>query len=205
MATKHSLQRGLSLIEVLISIAILAGIAITFAPIIHTAATASKRVHETSAQREKFNTSSRLIRHLLTSTITYERNDSADGFTGSQLKMAFNTIGPTTGAPVRGELSINPANDSLLLTFYPIDGEMTVHQLMTGVRGATFSYFGDTDDAGSRSWRSQWINAEPPDLIRLTGAHSSDKAQAHFSFEVAPAGHAILNCRFDAVSRTCRN
>ena len=200
MKTAERTQTGFSLLEVLIAIAILAGVAMVLGPAISAAARASSRIHQGAAIEEDLRTARQFFNDIIQQEIILDGKSTGTVLTGEASSLTLTTLDPGNMSPVNVKLTLtNDAPGALVAKFTTAgNDEAQNYTLLSNVIGARFEFLENAQ------WREAWHDATPPALIRLTGMVALGKENRAFVFEAAPRGAAPLHCQFDPVSRRCR-
>lgn len=195
-ATKQ--QAGFSLLEVLIAIAILAGVAMALGPAISAAARASSRIHQGAAIEEDLRSARQFFSDIIAQQLVLDSAATAITSEGFDLKLT--TLDPGDMSPVAVKLTITRETPSrLVATFGDTDStNAQTYTLLSNISDARFEFL------KGAQWRGAWNEKTPPTLIRLTGVLGGARDDHAFIFEAAPQGSAPLHCQFDPVSRRCR-
>lgn len=204
MTGKRS-QAGYSLVEALIAVAILAGIAGALAPVTYTAIQAASRINSLAADAETSRVGGNALTGIFAAFINAETDESAAAFIGEPNKIKFNILADQQTGPRKVELRI--VDEKLLLT-PPINvAEKRIGANTTEVAIAdnalNFRYFGAIALDADPSWHSRWTEKTPPLLIELSFSEGNEEAAKSQSFVLT--NRAPLHCAFDQVSRQCRN
>lgn len=202
-------QNGFSLLEVLMAVAILAGLAMAFGPMLSAASHASARIHHEAAAAEDARVAKRVLHDILTQTIQVDLGDGRPSVFGDARRLTVTTLDAETMTPVSIELTISQGETrQLIARVSPLNAEGPGFEekqsfvIMRDLAQARFQYLA-TENSPPR-WRSRWRDEAPPALIRLSGANAVGAHEHAFLFEAAPKGVAPLVCAFDPVSRQCR-
>ena len=195
-------QHGFSLLEALIAIAVLAGLAMTFAPSISAASLAAARIHHDAAFEEDLRAIRGFLRENISQTVRLSAAGGKTLITGSPEHLSLTVIDSHTMELMDIHIAIDRAQSlTAHLVRHGAEAGRT-YVLLPEVYDARFRYRANTDSAPG--WRASWREEEPPALIRLSGALRYGNGEKRFAIETAPLGAAPLNCAFDPVSRQCR-
>lgn len=207
MSRTNKNARGFSVLEVLIAIAILAGIAMALAPAVGAAARASARIHEGAAARETLRTAGAFFRETVQQAISIGTDAPEYYFVGDATALQFPTVDAERADPVLIRFEIDGGSPQKLVVSGAWLGEEAgkpqTHVALDGIASGAFAFYGG-EEKEPASWRGEWNGALAPRLIRFSGVLKTARGDRPFSFEAAPASEALLNCRFDPVSRVCR-
>lgn len=202
MNAQSESQRGLSVLEVLIAIAILAGMAMALAPAVSASSRAASRIHESAATREALRTAGAFFRETVEQGIAIGTEAEEYWFVGDERSLTFPSVDSASADPVLIRLEVKA---STLTASGPWLGELNEAQpILDRLSTATFDYYGDQQDGSAPSWQPSWNAPNAPKLIRISGVLKGAREDRPFLFEAAPGSETFLNCRFDPVSRVCR-
>ncbi len=198
---RNSAQRGYSLLEALIAVAILAAIAAALAPALFASVRASGRIAVFASETEEERVARNLLKSLFDSAITLSATSEAPWFEGAQDRLKLAMLHAPADDPETAHLIIRSgvlyfasASDIAINA----DGDGTPEaMLFEGV--SRFRYYGAADEREEPAWRSSWDADAPPLLVRVEFMHASGAMDFHV------AARAPLNCVFDQVSRRCRS
>lgn len=201
-------QRGYSLVEALISVAILGGIAAALAPATYAAVRASTRVAASTNAAEAERASDEALAQLFARMMSPGSSSSNEAFVGAPQRVAFHILTDGERGPRRVELKIA---DDRLVFLDEIDRAAIAGNgegaraapavLIEGVR--RFRFYGATDADREASWSDRWRESEAPLLVAIerTTPPGREGAQSRAYFL---SSRAALSCAFDQVSRQCR-
>ena len=198
-------QSGFTLLEALIAIALLAGIAMALLPALNAASKASTRIRQSAAFGEDIKTTNDFFRDIIEGALWIDGSPDTAAIAGGSKAVTITTIDATTMAPVIVKLTITPGPAAELTAQFAFSDDQETnktHVLLSNLEGASFEYL--SPDAVNGRWTSEWDEKQPPKLIRLKGAFQKNNEQQSFLFEASPIGSAPLHCQFDSVSRRCR-
>lgn len=196
-------QKGYTLVEALIAVAILAAIAGALAPITLTAIKAAGRINAEARRAEIDRVGENALSEIFAAMIVPRTGDSATAFTGARDKIGLFILIDQEHGPRQVTLEIK---DGALLhappaqNFVGANGAGSV-QLAENV--ASFRYFGIAADSDEPEWRSIWEESDPPRLVEINYATSAKAPRRSRAF--ALSSRAPLHCAFDQVSRQCRD
>lgn len=197
-------QKGFSLLEALIAITILAGVAMALAPAISAAAKVSTRIQQGSLIEEELRTTRRFLRDVFAQNILVDSRERQTAFKGSAKKITITTIDSATMSPVPVAVVISGGNQQVLTVRLGSSSSDDAQQyiLIENLNNARFEFL------DSQSPNPQWMTIPPsgnlPDMVRLAGQILAGNESKEFAFEFSLPGKAPLHCQFDSVSRRCR-
>lgn len=198
-------QAGYSLVEALIAVAILAGIAGALAPVTYTAIRAAGRINSLADDAETRRVGANALSGVFGAFINTGSNDEAAAFTGEPNKIDLNILADQERGPQMVQLRIV---DKRLLLTPPIDAAEKQNgakraEVVIADNALSFRYFGAIASDAEPSWHARWKEKAPPLLIELSFRNDGDVSAKSQSFVLA--NRAPLHCAFDQVSRQCRN
>ena len=205
MMYRHT-EKGLTLPEVLISVAILAGIAAVIAPMISMATKASVAMETQAQGLETRRTSQEVLTHMAGTAIFADEQTPELNATGTSTRFRFGSLTPS-GNPAIVELIPTTDGTGLLLLILPLtasSGPSYESRLFDQSSSITFRYFGATTDRSPLTWHDVWNARKPPKLLHVSGQSLSDD-EPSLEFDLLFTGQAPIDCEFDPVSRLCRN
>lgn len=199
-----SQQRGFSLVEVLVAIAILAGLMTALAPTLNITARTASRIHENAQFEEDTRTTGRFLRDVISQTIWLNKEGDEAPIAGEARRLQITTLDPEAKSPMTISLTIEQGQPQTLTAQFAksdaIDDERYI--ILSNMSNARFQYLKLNE--GNAQWRNRWHDSAPPALIRFTGNIRYGDEERAFVFEVPPKSAAPLHCAFDPVSRQCR-
>jgi general secretion pathway protein J len=174
-------EQGLSLIELLLSLAIL-GVLIGFLAgglSMGRRAFAADRISETQAETDTaIQVVSNLIGTALPITVNTAGGSGAVAFSGGREKISF--VGLSEGRSLKGgpqKITLRRSGSDLVVEVaVPVSGTNegvaerppTRVVVLSGVRDINFQFFGGTNAAAVRNWRADWSNSDHlPDLVSI--------------------------------------
>ncbi len=209
LTTSQQRQKGVTLAEALISVAVLAFLAASLAPLIHGTVRATTRVEQASLDREQLRVSRVAITTAL-GNLVWPDPDTPPDFKGTQTSLQFSSYG---AGPVPRKYSLDIKNDQLTAGstgWLPKDKTKQSEILLKNVNQLQISYYGAKTSVKNRdalpSWHLTWQDPKPPLLLRLQGMMSvPGHAVEAFIMDIAITSRGPLTCPYDPVSRTCRS
>ena len=177
-ARRHSAQQGLTLIELLLSLAILAVLTGFLAGGLSMASRAFD-ADRVSALANETDAAIQALSGLLASALPVGASNGGQAasilFDGHQEAVAF--VGLSEGRSLRGgphSIVIRRTGGDLVVEVAAQRGAIGAEPpvarvvLLQGVRDIRFEYFGKANVAAASAWRTDWIRAERlPDLVSI--------------------------------------
>ncbi|MGE0408700.1 MAG: prepilin-type N-terminal cleavage/methylation domain-containing protein [Amphiplicatus sp.] len=188
---RESIQKGFSLIEALIAIAILASIAAALAPAIQSSLRVSTRIASFGEKSEEIRIGIDAIEEIFAAMMAPSSGNFANGFSGSPSSLEFTVLLDPMNGPQTVKLTIEK-NKLIYHAEPPV-------VLLTGV--GRFRYFGRVGDEAP-SWHSDWHELNAAEIVEIAGTPLDSSKTPPLAFHIAST--APLYCPFDPVSRTCR-
>lgn len=201
-------QRGFSLPEILVAVAILAGLMAALGPMLGAAARVASRLHLEAQYEEDARIARRFLQDVFSQSVWLDKDSSEAPITGDARQLQVTTLDPLTKSPMRVSLTIDRDETQRLMARFTAnskDGPPDTDEryvLLSNLSNARFAYM--TRQGDGRRWRDRWDDPAPPALIRFSGALQYGSQTRDFAFEASPDGAAPLHCAFDRVSRQCR-
>lgn len=196
--TRHC-QAGFTLTEALIAIAILAGIAAAMAPALQGITRVAARIHTETSDAEDHRITLQVLTRIINGALQLPDTE-ATTIKGRKSQFSIVSFGYNHNQPRNFQFRIEETDGvSDLLLAEPNTDHNSI-SLMTG-RRFTFSYFGRQTDEPKTKWHLRWQDQALPRLIRFEGFDLEGDA---IVFDIDLHAQAPLICRFDAVSRRCR-
>lgn len=211
--SKRCAQSGFTLTEVLIAMAILAGIAAAIAPALNGAFKASGRIHLAAAKTEDMRIFDQVMGRVFTGIVRVSIDEAETLFIGTPQNARFLSFGIDQADPSWIELSIDRDRRIMELRSHKAlearsqSRDKPAPVILVRDADIRFRYFGKADkakDAETATWHDSWRSDRPPYLVRMIiASDNSDTSSVKFDFVMQ--ARAPLNCRFDPVSRRCRD
>ncbi|MEM9423136.1 MAG: prepilin-type N-terminal cleavage/methylation domain-containing protein [Pseudomonadota bacterium] len=205
--TQPARQHGVTLVETLIAIAILAMIIATMAPILQMTLATTSRTQSSQGLAEEGRTAAQALRRAFGGMIVPKGTKGEVSFTGRRRELRFSSY-DSAGHIQKLHLftDYHPDNMSLVLSVNEEatsdEGETVV--LHDRLEDVSLAYYGAMADGAPLAWRNQWSATQLPRLIRLTVVRRvrGERREDVSYFHIPIAG--ALTCAFDPVSRQCR-
>ena len=210
-------QRGFTLIEVVVALAIVALIAVVLFQGLRFGQSAHEKVVDRGGASWQLFASQRLIRSLLESA--YPREPAANetvpayGLEGDREKLALLAAAPLAAGGVglqryeieprrneRGTMDVVVRWRSDLATAERAPEE----KLIEDVTAVQWSYQGH-DSVAEPAWVEQWHGQHLPRLVRLQVRFAADDPRVWPDLIVSPRITDDANCSFDVVAQRCRS
>lgn len=194
-------EAGFTLMESLIAVVILAGIAAVLVPAVRTAVRVEARTSSLVGGLETQATVEELMRDVLLRAYRPPRADAAGRLTGSPTSVRFLTLAVASDSPE--PVSIGLDADRLELSLQRLDGARRTAQtvlLADQVERIRFQYFGDAADGRGPGWHEAWDFEVPPRLIALDLLARDGSVQR---IEASIGGAGAFDCRFDSGQGIC--
>jgi general secretion pathway protein J len=176
-------QSGFTLLETLVAITVLALLMLGLTQGVHSGFAFWSAQSRRGAETAELDASARVLRSLLTGIPVRVAGGLAGGsapaalaFEGSADRLAFVGDLPTGfGDSRRADITLTRSGGSLVLAWLPHRHEQTSGatpqpsevQLIRGVDGLEFAYWGNAAGTGSAEWLAQWDGPALPQLIRI--------------------------------------
>jgi general secretion pathway protein J len=210
-------QRGLTLIEVVVALAIVALIAVVLFQALRFGQGAHEKVVDRGGSSWQLFASQRLVRSLLESAYPGEpaANETvpAYGLEGDRERVSLIAAAPLAAGGVgfqryeieprrneRGTMDVVVRWRSDLATAEPAPEET----LIEDVTGIQWSYQGN-DDVAQPAWVDRWHGQLLPRLVRLQVRFAADDPRVWPDLVMAPRITDDANCSFDVVAQRCRS
>lgn len=202
---RNSSERGLTLTEALVAVAILAALAAAIAPAVAGAIRSAARIARSSAESESLRETDALLRRLALGAVWPTAETRADVPEGDETSLRLLTFAQADGKPAIATLEITGGKlkISMAPSWAPEERVETI--LSTGLRDLRFRYYGRETKDAPVGWRTSWHAARPPLLISLVGTRQgADRSPRQIAIDALVGGQAPIVCEYDAVSRECR-
>ncbi|WP_417493250.1 type IV pilin protein [Maricaulis sp.] len=192
---------GFTLMEALIAVVILAGIAAVLVPAVSTAVRVEARASNLIVGLETQAGTEDLLRELLLRAHRPPRAASAGQLEGTPTSVSFLTLATAAGTPQPARLEFESGR--LELTLPRLEDRSRAPQgivLADELERARFRYFGDIEDGRGTVWHESWDHPAPPQLVGLD-LLSRDGSRNRIEARVGGAG--AFDCRFDSGQGIC--
>lgn len=215
-------QRGFTLLEVLVALALMAAISIGLVSSIHWSQEAQARTQQAQLRAEEIRTLRGFLLRTLQAAYPFDPEPSlghaVGPLSGDAVSLSF--TGPSSGGAsgtgwMRYELRIEREGDgsSRLLARWSVDpkGDSASSDrvgneevLAEGLQSLEWSYCVADEEGGAATWHDRWENSRRlPQQIRLQ-LHYADAPEEIVDLRVVPRITDDAQCAFDPVSETCR-
>jgi len=192
---------GFTLLEALIAVVILAGIAAVLVPAVSTAIRVEARASNLVADLETGAGAEDLLRELLLRAHRPPRAASAGQLEGTPTSVSFLTLAIAAGTPQLARLEYESGHLDLTLPRVELGPRVPQDILIADqLERARFQYFGDIGDGRGAVWHESWDQIQPPQLVALD-LLSSDGSRKRIEARVGGAGP--FDCRFDSGQGIC--
>lgn len=195
-------QRGYTLLEALISVGLLAGLAGALGPAVFGSMRVSTAILDQAEGQESLRALDEALTQIFTNAVLMSAGDNELFLQGDENTVRVASLaGDESRARV---FTLHIENGTLIGAIAPmLNGEAPKQSSELIPDGARrFSYYGRANTNAPLLWRDAWNDAAPPLLVRIELAAGEDNNSIVFDYR--PAGRAYLHCRFDPVSRRCR-
>lgn len=194
-------QRGVSLLEALIAVALLSGLTLLLAPAVAGAMRASNEVLSRAAARENHRIVSEALRQILQNAVIMDSAQAGLRIEGDKKSLHVVSLAGSSQARV---FTLKIEDSALIGQIAALsDRTRVLEETRILEAGAMqFSYFGRATPNAPLSWAATWKGALPPQIVRLETSNEGDKSTFH---DVHVAARGPLHCAFDTVSRRCRS
>lgn len=199
-------EAGLTLPEMLVSVAILAAIMAAVAPSLRGTTRATLALQSSATDAEELRQGHDILQRLADTAIWGEPSVPALHNDGVSDRYRFGTYDPQ-GYPAIARLETH-VGGGLSLSLARLEApETVIHEslLFPSMSDISIRYFGSVDERNPPAWHQSWRRAKPPQLVRVSGVAADQGQSREITFDIAMAGQAPLVCEFDPVSRLCRN
>ncbi len=196
-------QSGLTLPEMLISIAILAMIMAAITPLLRSTNESAERVKALAALSEDQRSARQILDYLTEGAILSEETDEPVKAKGSLRQFSFYGYDHQAWPSII-TLKPNLSNSGFNLIVERAHGApqpVYEAELLPHVSEVTFAYYGALIRNQDAKWQETWDLRRPPKLLRING----NSANGPFVMDLVMSGQVPLVCEYDPVSRICRN
>lgn len=203
MKSSGDSQRGYSLLEALIAVAILAALATALAPAIHAAVRASSRILAFGRNAEDNRIAQDALSGIFGGAVNFSNDLAKPSFVGDESKVTLVSITGVDAQPQRVELSISQGR--LYARLAPLDPNAPFSEpaILLSNDASAFSFYGRETSMAPPDWRGAWRAEQPPRLVRIERLNV-ENIDSEPALEFRVGAEAPLHCLFDPVSRRCR-
>lgn len=219
MTARNRASAGFTLIEMLVSLAVMGLLAGLLGAGLGSASILSQRAKATEASLDRVAAVQRLIRDRVERLSAVVRLDSADPIVDARGDAAeFRFFAPAAGGALdavrRYRLLREPSGALVLYSASALDDRVNLDAasligwdrtvLIDGVAEMTLGYFGTDPNTGGRRWQSFWQQqSQPPDLVRIRLRLAGPHAPAWPDLIVRPRATSNTACRIDSFTGRC--
>ena len=203
MSCARKRQRGVTLLEALIAVALLAALAATLAPPVHNTLRLSSTTLGAAKRNESLRIAENALTQVLSNAVIMDAGEAEFRIFGDRQSLNVTSL---AGGSVARRFSLTIADGRLIgaLSLLHADNDERDHTEILDRGALGFSYYGRTRDDAPLRWSQKWNSARPPQIVRLELANT-DASEANTIIEVPITIGAPLHCAFDPVSRRCRD
>lgn len=195
---RQTARHGVTLIEALIAVALLAALVVTLSPAIASAVRVSTRLGAAATAAEDERSADDLLRGVFGSVVQFETDAPPYALAGDGCQIILTILRAGEDVPETARLAI--ARDAVDVVLTPITaGRASAAGASARLRWAEalrFEYYGTASSDAPPTWRSEWKAQTAPQLVRVVGR------RGRAEFEVG--GQIPIACAFDPISRRCR-
>lgn len=215
MIVRHRQQAGFTLVELLVSLAIMGMMAAMLLSGLVTGRRVWERVEDRTRAGEDVASSQALLRSLVRRLYpqgSFQGSQPYILFTGSDHAMLFQSAAPDTQAPappLSYRLSLS-AGGGLVLdsgsTLAPDPSRLADRTIITtGVRALDLAYYGAAAPDNRPRWRNQWVRqARLPQMIRIRAMFAPGDRRRWPELLVQPAATVDTLCVYVPATGRCR-
>lgn len=213
-------DNGFTLIEMLVSLALMSLLALMLCAALASATMLVARSRVQSAELDRVIIAQSLLRDRIARMSAVIRLDSAEPVVdvrGTDSELRFHAPPAANAAPAtiqRNRLDIDRNGQLVLYTLPELDDRINADAvevigwkpfvLLRNVAGMSISYFGEDPYSGDRRWQNRWYDrAQPPDLIRIRIAFHPGDRRFWPDLIIRPRTTSNLVCRIDPRSGRC--
>lgn len=209
MVTNSYKVRGLTLLETLVSLSLVALICSVLYPMLRNAAQLEHKILSSFNSHENRQRSEDIFRTLVQSSIIPNKSALELRFKGDHSKLSFLAIGTDAHEPVLVKLTIVPEKKTQHLSVHQyrffeerFEGAELLHEweLFDKSIQLRFKYYGDQHETGNAKWEPNWLSEKPPLLVQL---EIEDESRTTRRIEVATMSSSVYFCDFDPITRGC--
>lgn len=197
-------QRGTTLLEALIAVALLAALSAALAPAVHAALRTSSAVVAKAEQRESARIAEDALARILSNAIVMDNAAPDLRLKGDASSLDVVSL---AGGSVARRFSLTIDRGRLTGEIRPLldhdDGRQVTEILPAQAK--SFSYYGRRTPDAPLAWSDRWDGALAPLLIRFELENTTMAGISGRRFEFAVTSGGPLHCQFDPVSRRCRS
>lgn len=196
---RHTPERGFTLVEALIAIAITASLAVLMVSTVRGAVIAQAGVARGVGDSEDRALVNETVRDVLRFAYSGPRAASEFAFSGDSYGFRVLTQPPGRPAPMLASLTVEGEGLVLALSDTATGTGDSV-TLATDAARVSIRYFARATPGRPGGWFSEWREEEPPNLVRLDFISRRGEA---WRIEALVGGDATLDCPFDSGNGIC--
>lgn len=208
MQPAHSIsEAGFTLVELLVSMALLAILSLALLNGLHLGVQVWRRSEETLAQenhvRAAKNEIGALIQQLYPEYVVQQSGSGSVEFYGTTDQLTF--LAPDQYIPGSlDRVEIARVDDTLVVSRSPEladRAEPQTHVVLRAIKGLSIFYYGTADSRSRAQWTKQWVGRDrPPALVQL---HIDTGGSEPVELTVAPRAEADMSCSYSALTQYC--
>jgi general secretion pathway protein J len=214
-------ERGYTLIELLVSLAVMAMTAMLLVAGLGTGRNLWQRAEAQAVAGESIEAATRLLRDRIEASVAESRFDATPPYVdirGDEREFSFYApaaqASPMAGL-MRYRLRLTPGGT---VTLFAVDAQSarvdphapslvgwTATPLIGGVRALDLNYFGAGPPDNVRRWRTAWLERpNPPELVRVRIEFAAGDPRRWPDLIIRPVATIGSACRFDSASGRCQ-
>ena len=194
-------ERGFTLVEALISVALLSLLLAMLAPTLRQVSVVDQRLRQEISEREEIVAFESLLREALANVHPMPAAHDSSGLQGGTDQLSVYLRNPETGRVENLDVSVDGERVTLRLS--PVFASASEYRPETSLavgRGARFYYFGEVEPRGRLAWSEDWSHNHLPRLVVLDLAPEAGEMRR---IEVAVFSRTGLDCQFDSGNGAC--
>jgi general secretion pathway protein J len=206
-ANHSASEAGFTLVELLVSLALLAVLSLALVNGLHLGTQIWRRTEETIVHENRVRAAKseigRLIEQSYPEYVVQRSGAAAVAFYGATDRLTF--LAPDENLP--GSLDyveIASSNGTLVVSRSPElapQAATQTHIVLSGVKGLAVFYYGIADSRSQPQWSRQWIARDrPPVLVQL---HIDTGGPEPVELTATPRAEADMSCSYSALTQYC--